>query len=103
MNPPTLLDWLVRRYPTAKRQTLKRMLLEGRVRVNGRPAVRLKQPLQQDDRVAVKEARPKPADSSVAHLPIVYEDADVLVVHKPVGLLTSTVWRERRPTLLAQI
>jgi len=34
---------------------------------------------------------------------IVYEDDDILVVNKPAGLLTSTVPRERRPTLLAQV
>ena len=33
-------------------------------------------------------------------LRIIYEDADVLIVDKPAGLLTSTVPRERRPTLL---
>lgn len=34
---------------------------------------------------------------------IVYEDADLLVVNKPAGLLTSTVPREKRPTLLAAV
>lgn len=34
---------------------------------------------------------------------IVYEDEDLLVVNKQAGLLTSTVPRERRPTLLAQV
>ena len=36
-------------------------------------------------------------------LDIIYEDSDVLVVNKPAGLLTSTVPRERRPTLLAAV
>ena len=34
---------------------------------------------------------------------IMFEDDDVLVVDKPAGLLTSTVPRERRPTLLAAV
>jgi 23S rRNA pseudouridine1911/1915/1917 synthase len=34
---------------------------------------------------------------------IVFEDRDLLVVNKPAGLLTSTVPRERRPTLLAAV
>jgi 23S rRNA pseudouridine1911/1915/1917 synthase len=34
---------------------------------------------------------------------IVFEDRDVLVVSKPAGLLTSTVPREKRPTLLAEV
>jgi len=36
-------------------------------------------------------------------LNIVFEDRDLLVVDKPPGLLTSTVPRERRPTLLAMV
>jgi RluA family pseudouridine synthase len=36
-------------------------------------------------------------------LQIVFEDRDVLVVSKPAGLLTSTVPREKRPTLLGQV
>jgi hypothetical protein len=28
--PQTLFDWLVRKYPTAKRETLRRMLGDGR-------------------------------------------------------------------------
>jgi 23S rRNA pseudouridine1911/1915/1917 synthase len=34
---------------------------------------------------------------------VIYEDRDVLVVSKAAGLLTSTVPRERRPTLLAAV
>ena len=36
-------------------------------------------------------------------LEIIYEDPDVLVVNKPAGLLTSTVEREKRATLLAMV
>jgi 23S rRNA pseudouridine1911/1915/1917 synthase len=36
-------------------------------------------------------------------LKVVFEDADLLVVAKPAGLLTSTVPREKRPTLLAAV
>jgi RluA family pseudouridine synthase len=40
-----------------------------------------------------------------ARLPfrVVHEDRDILVVDKPAGLLTSTVPREKRPTLLAAV
>src|SRR5262245_66217776 len=34
---------------------------------------------------------------------IIHEDVDILVVAKPAGLLTSTVPRERRPTLLKMV
>ena len=100
----TLLDWLIARYPTAKRQTLKRMLTAGRVLVNGRRIRTLKQPLAPEDKPEVIEPPTAGAASRDDHLPgLIYEDDDVLVVNKPAGLLTSTVARERRPTLLAQV
>src|SRR5690349_11936946 len=36
-------------------------------------------------------------------LRIIHEDRDILVVDKPAGLLTSTVPREKRPTLLKMV
>ena len=44
--PRTLLDWLVDRYPMAKRQTLRRMAAAGRVLVNDRPACKVNVPLE---------------------------------------------------------
>ena len=114
--PQTLLDWLARQYPGAKRQTLRRMLQAGRVTVNGRVAQKAAQLVSQDDAVSVSDRpvagsppagpnRTAPRSSGAprydSRLRIVYEDDDVLVVDKPTGLLTSTVPREKRPTLLA--
>lgn len=102
-----LIDYLLRRYPTAKRQTLKRMVEEGRVTVNDSPARKLKQPLGEADRVSVDE-RPMARGAAVSPrvgkmLRIVHEDADLLVANKPAGLLTSTVPREPRETLIALV
>ena len=111
-TPQTLLDWLAARYPTAKRQTLRRMLQDRRVKVNGRTAVRATQALGAEDVVAVADRgeRPRTVDprrvaaaATRGGPDIVYEDADLLVVDKPPGLLTSTGPREKRPTLLAAV
>jgi 23S rRNA pseudouridine1911/1915/1917 synthase len=107
----TLLDWLCHRYPAAKRQTLRRMVQAGRVRVNGRLATKAGQTVASSDEVLVAERRepkkgnpaPRSAPTRSVRLRIIYEDADLLVVDKPPGLLTSTVPRERRPTLLAMV
>jgi 23S rRNA pseudouridine1911/1915/1917 synthase len=105
--PQTLLDILVQRYPLAKRTTLRRMLQERRIDVNGRLAKSMKQPIGESDKVVVRDARPVreevEEEGPDAPLDIVFEDEDVLVVNKPAGLLTSTVPGERRPTLLAQV
>lgn len=108
----TLLDWLIRRYPTAKRETLRQMVRDGRVTVNGATPRGVKGEIAAGDRVVVVD-RPsarvnRPASvagPSRRRLPfaVVYEDADLLVVDKPPGLLTSTVPGERRPTLLAAV
>jgi 23S rRNA pseudouridine1911/1915/1917 synthase len=106
MESFTLLNWLVRKYPQAKRQTLKRMVEAGRVRVNGRRAAKLKLEILPDDRVEMAEQPSKPigrAQTARTPLVIVHEDDDILVVDKPAGLLTSTVPREKRATLLAQV
>jgi 23S rRNA pseudouridine1911/1915/1917 synthase len=101
MEPDNLNQWLARKYPLAKRQTLKRMVEARRVRINGRPAAKLSEPLAPEDKVEVIE---RTSPSAPAKLPgLVFEDDDILVVDKPAGLLTSTTARERRPTLLAGV
>jgi 23S rRNA pseudouridine1911/1915/1917 synthase len=108
-TPVTLLDHLAAQLPTAKRQTLRRMVQDGRVTINGRRARSAKDTVGEKDKVVVAD-RAAPARSAAApaarrppQLDIVFEDADVLVVDKPTGLLTSTVPREPRPTLLALV
>lgn len=115
-----LLDWLIQKYPTAKRTTLKRWAEDGRVRVNGQVIKKLKKELNESDAVTVIEGGDAPAPprpgagredakraawaAPLKHaLRVVYEDGDVLVADKPHGLLTSTVPQEPRPTLLAQV
>ena len=98
----TLFDHLSRKYPIAKRQTLRRMVQDGRVSINGQPARSLKTPVTDTDKVHVDE-RPARPHYSLAPLYLIHEDPDILVVSKPPGLLTSTVPRERRPTALAII
>lgn len=96
----TLLDLLLERFPTAKRTTLRRMIQARRIRINGRLAQSLKQPIADSDRVEVQDQAP-PKQAPTMPLRIVHEDDDILVIDKPAGLLTSTTPREKRPTALA--
>jgi 23S rRNA pseudouridine1911/1915/1917 synthase len=97
----TLLDALIERFPAAKRQTLRRMIEDRRVRVDGKIALKAKLLVEANQKIIVEDSRAdkKPADPSP--FKIVHEDADVIVIDKPAGLLTSTVPREKRPTALA--
>jgi 23S rRNA pseudouridine1911/1915/1917 synthase len=96
-----LLDYLRKDFPTAKRQTLKRMVQDRRVVINEIPATRLTQPIQPKDRIVI--ARVEKSPRPTLPFPIIFEDEDVLVINKPAGLLTSTVPREPRPTALAAV
>jgi 23S rRNA pseudouridine1911/1915/1917 synthase len=108
----TLLDRLAAELPTAKRQTLRRIIADGRVRVNGIRATRATQQLSGEDKIEVSDQPARATDAQRAKakrrpgcppLDIIYEDDDLLVVNKPAGLLTSTVPREKRPTALALV
>ncbi|HEX3356672.1 MAG TPA: RluA family pseudouridine synthase [Tepidisphaeraceae bacterium] len=98
----TLLDALIERFPAAKRLTLRRMIEDRRVRVDGKIALKAKLLVERDQTIVVEDSRigKKAAEPSLPFR-VVHEDADVIVIDKPTGLLTSTVPREKRPTALA--
>jgi 23S rRNA pseudouridine1911/1915/1917 synthase len=99
----TLHDWLRKQYPQAKQNTLRKMIQDGRVWLNGIAAHRINLPISETDTVEVRDREKKqPAEPASVHpMRIVFEDEDLLVIEKPCGLLTSTVPREKRPTALA--
>ncbi len=103
----TVLDWLIECFPTAKRQTLRRMIQSGRVRINGRPARTARDEIRENAKVEVIDQSGAGDGKATAKRPspleVVFEDRDILVVHKPAGLLTSTTPREKRETLLEQV
>jgi 23S rRNA pseudouridine1911/1915/1917 synthase len=105
MMARTLFDFLIKKYPTAKRQTLREMVQAGRVRVDGKIARTVKDAVEEHQKVTVDERGAKSASPPrvAAPVPIVFEDADLLVIDKPAGLLTSTVPREPRKTALAML
>src|SRR5688500_6252999 len=95
----TLLDRLLQLQPTAKRTTLRQMLGNGRILIDGRPARSLKQPLDAAARVTIANHAPRAVRPPLP-LQVIHEDEDVLVLVKPPGLLTSTGPRESRQTVL---
>ena len=66
----------------------QRLLEEGRVLHNGRPAKKNARP-SPGDRVELTLPDPEPVDILPQPIPldVVYEDADVIVVDKPVGMV----------------
>lgn len=84
MTAPTLLDVLVQRFPDSSKTTLRRMLQDDRVRVNGKPERDAKRTIAASDQVEVA-GRSERIDPRVR---IVFEDADLIVIDKAEGLLS---------------
>jgi 23S rRNA pseudouridine1911/1915/1917 synthase len=101
--PSTVADWLRQNYPQAKQNTLRQMLQDRRVRVNGSIVWKMNAAVNPSDRIEVfdRVKQEKPIVNSIHPMELIFEDAALLVIHKPVGLLTSTVPTEKRPTALA--
>src|SRR5678810_400151 len=86
IDPSTLLDLLQREFPESSKTTLRQMLEQGRVRVNGSIEKAAKRALSNGDRVDVsgKQAhRDLPPTMSV-----LYEDDALIVIFKEAGLLS---------------
>ena len=100
-----LLDWLIQKYPTAKRTTLRQMVESRRVLINGRPATRIKDCIEPTDAVQVLNSNFQSQIPNLKRPPfeILHEDADLIVVLKPPGLLTSTTKQESRATVAQKL
>lgn len=83
------------------RSFLQKLIADGRVLVNGRPA-KASLRLESGDYVTVDVPEPEPMDAIPQDIPveILYEDADVVVVNKPRGLVVHPAAGNRDGTLV---
>ncbi len=99
--PGSLLDILLLLVPGASKRTLRQMLSQGRIRVNGDRCALAAHPVRSGD---VVEIGPRTAKTLLPHgLEILYEDAAILVICKPAGLLTVATMDEREKTAYAYL
>lgn len=98
--PTLLLDLLSIRFPDSTRTTLRAMIAEKRVLVNGEPARTLKQEVESDVAIEILP-RVDARKRQVGVLPyrVVHEDADLLVIDKPAGVITSSGEGDKRATI----
>jgi len=99
--PIPLLDALSQLYPDSSRTTLRQMLQNGRVRVNGdteKDARRVVDPDEILEVIARSDQRVLPPGIAILH-----EDRDVIVILKSQGLLTVATEREREATAQAYL
>jgi 23S rRNA pseudouridine1911/1915/1917 synthase len=95
----TLLDALSRLFPESSKTTLRQMLQNDRVRVNGVVEKNARADIGVDDLIEVGQKSVQPP--LPPGLAILHEDDDVIVVLKSHGLLTVATERERETTAQA--
>lgn len=92
---------LAQRFPAYSRTTLKRWILDGKVRVDRKP-LRPRNPVRGGERVEVwvqAEVRDDWQPQLIA-LDVLYEDEDLIVLNKPAGLVVHPGAGNRDGTLL---
>ena len=100
LTPTTILARLREMFPDAHTGTLRKMVADGRVSLNGERVRSVNAQTAAGDVVRIEPAHAK------GRLPggdIIYSDADILVYAKPSGVVTSTTRDEKRPTLIAAL
>ncbi len=98
-SPVNLLDHLQHLFPDSSKTTLRAMLKNDRVRVNGQPERDAKRELNDNDRVEIGSH----AVRLDPRIRILYEDADLIVIDKAEHLLsvpTDEVRHENAESLL---
>lgn len=97
----SLLEALQLLVPGASNRTLRQMLSQGRVSVNGQVCAFAAHPVQKGD---VLEIGPRTTPSKIAAgVEVLYEDGDILLIYKPEGLLTVSTPDEQERTAFAYV
>ncbi len=95
---------LAHAFPDLSRSFLQKLIAEGRVRVDGRPA-KAGQRVRVGSEVVVEIPPPEPTELVPEPIPltVVYEDEDLLVVDKPAGMVVHPAPGHPRGTLVNAI
>jgi 23S rRNA pseudouridine1911/1915/1917 synthase len=105
-----LIEALAAHFPNSKRNTLRKMLTEGRVLVDGNVVYKAKTILEAGNSVTISD-REKAAISSPPPVPkkphprikILFEDPDIIVVNKQAGLLSVATDKMEPDTLHSRV
>ncbi len=91
-----LLPFLLEKYPSLSRNTVKSLLSNHQVAVDGAPVSQFNLKLSKDDTVIVSKNRI--AKKERKNLPIIFENAELIVINKPSGLLSVASDNEKGRT-----
>lgn len=93
--------FLARQAPELSRSRVQRLIADGRVAVQGRPA-KANHKVQPGEAVSLSVPPPEPVavEAEAIPLDVVYEDAEVVVVNKPRGMVVHPAAGNWRGTLV---
>jgi len=98
-----LIDILSALHPTAKKNSLRRMIDHGRVLVDGNKASRAKEIIHKGSIVETLSRSegdgPVRKDDGIPEPEVLYDDSEILVVNKPAGLLSVATPRGEADTM----
>jgi 23S rRNA pseudouridine1911/1915/1917 synthase len=101
-NEDTLLASLINNLPHKTRKTLKAVLKDGQVSIDGTPVTQFDHHLTPGQRVEVQwekvELQKQPRELNIVHI-----DQDIIVINKPSGLLTVATDKEKRRTAYSML
>jgi len=100
--PSMRLDAFLReKFPAISRVTLKRLIEQGHVRLNGQPVKPTHRP-RAGEQIEIRwpEARPAAAEPEAMPLAILFEDQSLLVLNKPAGLVVHPAAGNEEHTLV---
>jgi len=98
-----LIDILSALHPTAKKNSLRRMIDHGRVLVDGKKASRAKEIVHKGSIVETLSRSegdgPTRKEDGIPEPEVLYDDSEILVVNKPAGLLSVATPRGEADTM----
>lgn len=101
-NKETLLLSLIASFPHKSRNTLKAVLRDGQVTIDGKPVTQFDHILKPGQCVDVSWDRIVPLKQP-RELDIIFEDQDIIIINKPSGLLTIATEKEKRKTAYSML
>jgi len=93
----TLLSCLLSNLPAKSRNTIKAVLRDRQVSVDGKPVTQFNHPVLPKQRVHVVWEREE-NQNKACPLEIIHSDEDIIIINKPSGLLTIATDKEKRKT-----